>query len=125
MQKQEEKVKQLYEVAIIKYELQNSIIALSTDSYDVAFEKWQELTALWTKSVKEKVPMCLITPIVTAFDPATIKEISVRPVLEAPASKYENPYFDNMARNGLGKTLSPGGKTPETGHSDILDGGYR
>ena len=122
MQKQEEK-KQIYELVLIKYEVQQSIILLSTDSYDVAFEKWQEITDLWTKCVQDKVPMKITTPVVTAFDPAAIREISVRPVMEAPVSKYDNPYQQNMMRKGLTQSLKDSGNTGPV-HPDILDGGY-
>lgn len=120
MQEKEES-KQLYEVWVVRYQ-DEPLAAFSTDKYDAAYEKWKELTEAWTASVKDKVPFVLMSPIVTAFDPGTIKEVTVRPVMKVPASKYNNPYQQDMLKNGLTNTLRNPGNIL---NSNILDEGYQ
>jgi len=118
MQPKEEQ-KQLYEVWIVRYQ-DEPISIFSTDKYDAAYERWTELKDIWVGALKDKIPFILTKPVVTAFDPGTIKEITVRPVMKMPESKYENPYQQNMLRDGLTKTLRNSGSPS----SDLLDGGY-
>jgi hypothetical protein len=116
MQVNTEEKKQIYEVLIIKQD-HNHITVKQTDNYDSAFEKWNLLTEDWTKALKEKVPFILKDPIITAFDPGIIKEITVRPVMEVPESKYDNPYQKQMLKKGLSGMFN---SIP-----DLLDEGYR
>jgi len=120
MQAQNEEKKQIYELLILKHD-QNHIVALSTDSYDKCYETWKTLVDLWTKSVSDKVPFILTEPVVTAFDPGTIKEITVRPLMTVPESKYANPYQKEMMKKGLTGMLQPSNSSD----SDLLDQGYR
>lgn len=117
MQKEEQK--QLYEVWILRYQ-DEPISVFSTDKYDAAYERWNELKDVWVNAIKDKTPFILTKPIVTAFDPGTIKEVTLRPVMKVPESKYENPYQQQMMRDGLTKTLRNSGSPA----SDLLDGGY-
>lgn len=117
MQKVEE-TKQVYEVQIIRID-QNHIVALTSDNYDKCFERWEELTKIWTEAIDGKKPLVLKDPVVTAFDPGLVREITVRPVMTVPASKNDNPYHKRMVKEGLSNMLNnPAG-------SDLLDGGYR
>lgn len=119
MQKVEEK-KQLYDIVIIKHD-NNHIIALSTDNYDKCFETWKSLVAKWEESITKKSPYSMVEPIVTAFDPGLIKEITLRPVMEVPESRYDNPYQKRMMKDGLSSMLKPGNAI----NPDMLDEGYR
>lgn len=96
----------------------NHMSILETESYDKAFERWQELEQKWTETIEAKKPFSITDPIVTAFDPGLIVEINLKPVVETSANNYENPYKQNMIKNGLSNSLN----SPS---SDILDGGYR
>lgn len=119
MQKEEQK--QIYEVWILRYQ-DEPISVFSTDKYDAAYERWNELKDVWVNAIKDKTPFILTKPIVTAFDPGTIKEVTLRPVMKMPESKYENPYQQQMMRDGLTKTLrSPGNAVS----SELLDEGFQ
>lgn len=116
MSKIEEK-KQIYEVWILRHDDQH-ICSISETNYDKCFENWEKLLKEWKFSISEKTPFAMTVPIVTAFDPGLIKEITLRPVVQVAESKYDNPYHEKMRKEGLTNTLRPTG-------SDILDGGYR
>ena len=120
MQKKEEK-KQIYEVWLIRHN-DEPISALSTDVYDKAYEKWKELTDAWVNAINNKTPFILTSPIVTAFDPGAVKEITVRPVMAVTESKYDNPYQQRMMKDGLTKTMNNMGNII---NSDLLDEGYK
>jgi hypothetical protein len=118
MSKTEEK-KQIYEVWILRHDDQH-IRCISENSYDKCYESWKKLVGEWKLSISEKVPFSMSTPVVTAFDPGLIKEITLRPLIQVEESKYDNPYQQKMMRDGLANTLKGVGTVP-----DILDGGYR
>lgn len=119
MQQKEER-KQIYEVWIVKYQ-DEPISVLTTDKYDESYEKWKSLTETWTVALKDKMPFVVTNPVVTAFDPGTVKEITVRPVMKTTESKYENPYQQQMMKNGLGNTLR---NNSNIINPDLLDEGY-
>lgn len=121
MQNKIEEKKQIYEVILLKHN-QEHIVVISTDKYDTAFEKWEQLTKTWTEALKDKVPLIIKDPIVTAFDPGLVKEITVRPIMEVLESKYENPYQQSMMKNGLSKVLR--NTQNSSGSPDLLDEGY-
>lgn len=117
-----EEKKQIYEVWIIKYN-DEPISILATDKYDESYEKWKFLTDVWVNALKDKTPFIITNPVVTAFDPGTVKEITVRPVMKVAESKYENPYHQQMMKNGLGNTLKSVSAV-SVFNSEILDEGY-
>lgn len=117
MENKEER-KAIYEVQIVKHD-GDHIIACSNTKYDVVYETWKNLVTLWTESIKSKVPMIIEDPIVTAFDPGLIKKIDLKPVMHEEESKYGNPYFKKMMKEGFSKTVR------DTGGSDLLDEGYQ
>jgi hypothetical protein len=119
MSKTEEK-KQVYEVWILRHDEQH-ICCISEMDYDKCYENWTELVKGWKASISEKIPFSISYPVVTAFDPGLIKEITLRPVTSVAESKYDNPYQKEMMRNGLANTL----KGVNTITPDILDSGYR
>lgn len=114
---QTEEKKQVYEVWILRHDEQH-ICCISEMNYDKCFEGWEKLVKDWKASLSEKAPFSMSKPVVTAFDPGLIKEITLRPVIQVAESKYDNPYQKQMMRDGLANTLKPTGP-------DILDGGYR
>ena len=95
------------------------IIALETKKYDEAFEVWKTLKDQWATCIKDSVPFELTSPIVTAFDPNLIYEITVKPVVETTSNKNYNPYKQAMNKHGLANTL---GNSQIL--SDVKDGGY-
>lgn len=115
-----EEKKQLYEVWIIRY-ADEPMTLLTTDKYDESYERWKELTDIWIAALKDKTPFVITSPLVTAFDPGTVKEITVRPVMKVAESKYENPYQQKMMRDGLGSALK---STSNVISSELLDEGY-
>lgn len=117
-----EEKKQIYEVWIVKYN-DEPISILTTDKYDESYERWKNLTDTWVNSLKDKTPFIITNPIVTAFDPGTVKEITVRPVMKVAESKYENPYHQQMIKNGLGNTLKSVNNA-SVFNSELLDEGY-
>lgn len=120
MQQKEEK-KQIYEVVILKYD-NDHISVVTTDKYDESYERWRNLTDTWISALKDKTPFILESPIVTAFDPGTIKEVLIRPVVKMEESKYQNPYQQQMVKNGLSNMLKNGGANII--NPDLLDEGY-
>src|SRR6266478_10032833 len=98
MTKQEES-KQIYEVIMIRSD-GNHITAKSTDNYDVCFEAWKILVDKWENAVTKKIPFSITEPIVSAFDPGLVMEISIRPLMKVSESKYDNPYQKRMMNEG-------------------------
>lgn len=121
MQKTEEKL-QLYAVWILRSDGEH-ISALETDKYDQAHELWTKLSDNWEDAVTNKKPFRLTAPIVTSFDPGLIREITVRPITpQVEESKYQNPYQQQMRKQGLSSMLNGTGNGV---NPDLLDGGYR
>jgi hypothetical protein len=113
-----EEKKQIYEVWILRHDDQH-IRCISEANYDKCYENWQKLVGEWKESLLEKVPFSMSSPVITAFDPGLIKEITLRPVMAVEESKYNNPYHQKMLRDGLTNTLK------NNPISDILDEGYK
>jgi hypothetical protein len=116
MKKKEEKT--IYGTFVMLRGLDH-IIALETDNYDEAFDLWKNLKEEWTACINESKPFEMISPIVTAFDPNLIYEITVRPVVETTSSNNHNPYKKAMVNHGFGHTLGNSQLL-----SDVKDGGY-
>lgn len=117
--KQEEK-KSVYGVFILRNDGQH-ISVVETDSYDKAFELWGKLSQDWEDAVTANKPFKLTDPIVTAFAPGLISEITVRPLATTTESKYQNPYEARMMKQGLSSMANLGDSTV----GPVLDGGYR
>lgn len=107
---------ELYQVIIFRRD-GNHLKGFESDDFDEAKEKWQELQAQWVEKFKETQPFVLEDPVVTAFDPGLILEISVLPVTEQ--KKSNNPYKKEMNEKGLSNTLNN-----YTGGASLLDSGY-
>ena len=117
MAKKEEK-SQAYGALILKRD-GDFIVAIESDNYDEVYETWQKLKDQWAECVKESKPFELTSPIVTAFDPNLIYEITVKPVVETASNKHNNPYKAAMQKHGFANTL---GNSQIL--SDVKDGGY-
>jgi hypothetical protein len=109
----EQKIK--YGVYVLK-KSQDHISVKETESYDEAFAIWVELKERWAMCIKEQKPFEIVKPIVTAFDPGMIYEVTLRPVPQVAASLGNNPYAAQAQQQGFGSMFS--------GQSGILDGGY-
>jgi hypothetical protein len=118
---QNEEKKQTYEVWIVRQD-GNHIRTQLTNEYDKCFEDWKKLVDLWKSCVADKTPFSITTPVVTAFDPGLIMEITIRPVVKIAESKYDNPYQQKMLDKGLLNTLNNKGNVIDP---NILDEGYR
>ena len=119
MSKIEEK-KQIYEVWILRHDEQH-ICCISETNYDKCYENWNKLVTEWKSSISEKIPFSMSTPVVTAFDPGLIKEITLRPITQVEESRYDNPYQQKMMKDGLTSAL----RGTNYAGPDILDGGYK
>ena len=84
-QEKKEEKKQIYEVIVLKHD-GDYITMLTTDKYDESYERWKSLTSVWVEAIKDKTPFIITSPVVTAFDPGTVKEITVRPVMKVAES---------------------------------------
>lgn len=113
--------KQVYETIIFRKDGEH-ISALQSIKFDEAVEKWKELNGQWEEAIANKKPFKIMNPIVTAFDPGLISEIAVRPLMKVPESKYDNPYQQQMMKQGLSNTLRQQGGHPV--NSGMLDEGY-
>jgi hypothetical protein len=119
MSKPKEERKTLYGLFILKRD-GDHISVLETDNYDEVFESWKQLKDQWTSCVQDSKPFELLKPIVTAFDPNLIYEITVKPVVETTASsKNYNPYREQMNKEGFSNTFGNHAVL-----SNVKDGGY-
>ena len=114
--------KKVYEVLILRID-DAHITALRSESYDECYEKWQILHKDWKKSSDENEPFVMKEPLVTAFNPTLIKEITLVPVILQEQNKHNNPYQQEMLDKGLGETLTKYRGKQASG--DLLDGGYK
>ena len=92
------------------------IIVDENEKYEEVFGLWKEIKSQWASSIKEQKPFELVKPIVTAFDPGLIYEVTIRPVAE-PVTNTNNPYAQKMQQNGFTNTFGSRG--------DMLDSGFK
>lgn len=81
---------------------------------------WERLHKEWTESISEKRPFVIETPVVTAFDPGLINEISLAPYTGQQERDPLNPYERQMQIDGFGKSINNFNNTHQS-----LDQGYR
>lgn len=119
---EEKKVVPVYGLWVLRKDEQH-IEVLESSNYDVVYESYQKIKSEWTQCIKDKTPFELTKPTITVFDPGLIYEITIKLVTETPSSRYENPYQQQMQKNGFAQTFK---QPQQTGSiSDLLDGGYR
>ena len=114
-----DKKQEVYAVWVMRRD-QAHIVVMETSSFEEADKVWQDLNTRWTTALKEQVPFVVRAPIVTAFDPGLIYEISLLPYGSSTNVSNDNPYQQNMRQNGFSNTFNRYSKT-----TDILDGGYK
>jgi hypothetical protein len=107
--------KQTYGVFILRRN-QDHIHILESENYDEAYESWKELKAKWETSLHEQKPFELNKPVVTAFDPGLIYEITLRPLTKSARVSSNNPYQQQMEKEGFGNTF---------GRTGLFDQGYK
>lgn len=114
--------KQKYYVAILRRD-GNNIIATETEDFEEAHKIYKEMLKEWKRANEEKQPFEVKKPLITSFDPGMVYEITLRPFSANTKNSVnsENPYQQQMQRQGLGNML--GGGAPNM--PDILDGGYK
>lgn len=112
-----EEKKTIYALYIVRNDI-GPMGVFESDNYDNVFVKWKELKEMWTTAIENKVPFEILEPVVTAFDPGLIMEITLKPVVETTASRYNNPYERQMVEKGLTSTL-------KSYHPELNDGGYK
>lgn len=113
----EEKQETVYEIFIARNDRELPMIVHQSTDYEECYEKWQELHSKWQESSDNNKVFVLEDPVVTAFNPILIREITLRPVVEQSVGKYKNPYQREMVEKGLTEMFNKG---PE-----IMDGGYK
>lgn len=118
----EEKKQPVYGLWILRKD-EGHIEVVQSINYDEVFEAYNKVTLQWESCIKDQTPFKLTKPIVTTFDPGLIYEITIRPMTETTSSRYENPYQQNMIKNGFSNTFRQP-QVPTTA-GDLLDGGYR
>lgn len=119
MEKEEKKIPS-YGLYVLRKDEQHLEIVVSSN-YDEVFERYKEVKSQWAQAIKDKTPFEILKPIVTAFDPGLVYEITIKLITETPSSRYDNPYQKQMEKGGLGNMLNR--RLPVTG--DLLDEGYR
>ena len=67
---------------------------------------WEKLHKEWNESISEKRPFVIESPVVTAFDPGLINEISLAPYNGQQNRDPENPYEAAMRKDGFGKSIN-------------------
>lgn len=114
------KDKELYNVLLYRKDTQLPMVIAESDDFGACKKIWTTLHKLWLESHKEEKPFILEKPVVTAFEPGLISEITVEPKKEVLTEvPDDNPYKQSMLRQGLSQSLQ------QQGFSDILDKGYR
>lgn len=114
----EEKKETVYEIYIARNDREFPMVVHQSSNYDECYDKWQELHKLWQETSDNNRVFVLNEPVVTAFNPVLIREITLRPVVEQSVGKHRNPYQQAMVEKGLTEMLNNGG-------SDLMDGGYK
>lgn len=99
----------VYSVVIFKNN-QDHLHILESGNYEKCYLEWKRLHLLWTECSKESKPFVLENPIVTAFSPAMIYEISLIPITTKEMSKSHNPYNNQMRDQGFSRTFPNQGR---------------
>ena len=103
-----------YHVIVLRHN-QDHIFLAELDNYDAALNLWTETKNKWGEAIKAKLPFELTSPLVTAFDPGMIYEITIKAAEATTNVNSNNPYKRTMQERGFSNTLT----------NPILDGGYQ
>lgn len=81
---------------------------------------WEKLHSQWQECHKEQKVFILKYPVMSAFEPGLIGEISILPDVKVlPGVDDNNPYKKQMTEKGLSHSLGSLGSVP-----NYLDNGY-
>lgn len=106
-----------YGVWLLKRD-QEHIQVLETQNFDEADKLWTELHEKWATCLHEEKPFVLRSPVITAFDPGLVYEVTLRPITLNESDKTsDNPYHAKMRKEGFSSAFKSSG--------DVLDGGYK
>lgn len=105
--------KSRYSLLILKRD-QEHMEVLETENFDEIDKLWKELIEQWASCLHEQKPFILRRPVVTAFDPGLIYEITIRPVVENNMDN-DNPYYSRAKKEGFSSAI----------RGELLDGGYK
>jgi len=79
---------------------------LVSESFGDCEKEWEHLHTYWNECHTEKKVFLLKKPILTAFEPGLIGEISLLPYSDSlPDVADNNPYKQEMKNKGLGDSL--------------------
>lgn len=98
------KDKTIYQVAILRKDNAH-IMVRETSNFEECLATWKALHTKWADSVKEPKPFVLEDPIITAFEPGLIYEITLKPLYEESTVDSSNPYQKAMVERGLSNSL--------------------
>jgi hypothetical protein len=90
----------LYQTVILRVD-GNHISVLESENFDECMAKWQGLQEQWDLCAKEGRSFTIKDPVITAFPPALIAEILLRPLSTPVANQSGNPYHKQMMQQGL------------------------
>lgn len=116
---QNNQAKEVYAVWILRRD-NEPISVLETQNFEEAESAHRELVQRWIAAIKEEIPFELRAPIITAFAPGLIYEITIRPYANPVLSS--NPYQQQMQQNGFSSTFSNNARGAT---NNILDSGYK
>lgn len=105
----------VYTVLILKRD-QNHITVVESEDFSVCRSKWVTLHTQWQECHKEGKVFVLEDPVLSAFEPGMIYEISLVPKTSTMNISSDNPYQKNMQQKGLPQTMRG---------ADMLDNGYK
>ncbi len=117
MGKEEEKKETVYEIFIARNDMELPMTVYRSAVYEECYEKWQKLYKQWQETSEENKAFVIEDPIVTAFNPVLIREITLRPIVEQSAGKYKNPYQREMIDKGFSEVFGNRG--------ELMDNGYK
>lgn len=107
MAKKQTEDKVVYNVVILRKD-HNHVVMMESTNFDACLARWEALQAQWAECVKEVKPFVIRDPLITAFEPALIHEITLAPVMKESlaTTSANNPYYRNMVQSGLAHSLS-------------------
>lgn len=105
MAKKQTEQEQFYTVLVLRKDGDN-ITAVESADFEECYKVWEELQGKWTEAVKEVKPFVLKDPILTAFEPGLIYEITLRPLSYKKSQiNTNNPYARDMLDRGFSNTF--------------------
>ena len=123
--------KETYTVLIYRKDSAEPMLVFESDDFTACKTRWKELHEQWKLSHQEATPFVLEKPVVTAFEPGIIAEISVKPKMAMLQQvEDDNPYKQMMMQKGFSQSLQGvdnnfKGTVNGSNQSDLLDNGFK